>query len=191
MSRHGDRPRSRRELITGARKGALSAAEGQVVLKLLGLERVAARVYAEAGGSPDISPAGRSLAGRIGAQEHAHAAALAALLGKPAPAPTALSVPATEAALARHGLKVTFGSLRSERDWFTLLERLENHLEGAYYESLRHLSGGANATLAARILACEAQHATLLLSFRNPSDIALDVALSFVTGNAPKPAVAG
>jgi hypothetical protein len=65
-----------------------------------------------------------------------------------------------------------------------LLERLEGALEGAYYKALKHLSEPAQATLAARILASEAQHSTLLFSFRNPQNVQLAVAVGLVKGSA-------
>ncbi len=191
MSHQQDSARSRRELVADVLRAPSAREERRIMLALLELEHLAANVYAVAAANAEISPGGRELARRLGAQERAHAAALAPLTGQAAPPPPDLSPTALQAALAGHGVTVSFRSLHDERAWFTVLEKLERNLEGAYYRALGHLTRRANVTLAARILASEAQHATLLFSYRNPARITLDVSTSFVTGTATPPAVAG
>lgn len=156
------------------------------MLMLLDAELLAVKVYELASASTQIAPDGRALASRLGEQERAHAAALARALRLLDPGHPPDSTSAAEAGLAAHGITVTFGSLRSERQWFTLLERLESALEGAYYTALGHLSDPGHATLAARILASEAQHSTLLFSFRNPQNVELAVAVGLVHGSAAR-----
>lgn len=182
MSTDRDRPRSRRQLVADV-LGASPAQERRLLLDLLDVELLAVKVYALAGASAHVSTGGRALARRVEDQELSHAAALARLSGLVAPRRPALSTTAAEAALAGHGITVTFSSLTSERQWFTLLERLESALEGAYFKALGRLSDPAHATLAARILASEAQHSTLLFSFRNPQNVDLAVAVGLVEGS--------
>ncbi len=188
MSRASDPPRSRRQLLADLVRAA--AGERRRLLELLASERLAVAVYGRAVAAAAVTPGGRLLAGRIETQERAHALALARLLDKSGPRrlstrrSTPLSTRATVDALAGLGIAVRFSALRSERDWFRLLEQLEGALVGACYKALRDLSDPASATLVARIMASEAQHSTLLFSFRHPQDIDLDVAVGLVTGSA-------
>lgn len=151
--------------------------------ELLGAEQVAADVYRRAAVAPVMSPGARSLAGRLGAQERSHAAALGRLAGMAPPMGT-MSDSDVEASLRNLGVSTNLGTLDSEKRWFTLLENVENALEGSYYKSIRHLTRPALATLAAQILASEAQHSVLLFRFRNPTNIKLDVAVGLVKGSA-------
>jgi hypothetical protein len=176
--------RSRRELVADVIRGLSPAQERRELLQLLDAEVLATQVYALAAGAGPISPAGRALATHLGAQEQSHAAALGRLAGPPIPLPPASSPGAVERSLGQHGISVTFGSLHSERQWFTLLEELERAMEGVYFQALGRLSNPSHALLAARILASEAQHSTLLFSFRNPQNIQLDVAEGQIRGRA-------
>jgi hypothetical protein len=189
MSARADRPRSRRQLLVDL--VAATGGERRRLLELLATERLAVAVYRRAAAAAAVTPAGRLLAGRIEAQELAHALALERLLDGAGPGggrSTVRSTPrptrATVAALGDLGIVVQFSALRSEHDWFRLLEELEGALEGAYYKALRHLRDPSVATLTARIMASEAQHSTLLFSFRHPRDIELDVAVGLVKGSA-------
>ncbi|HET9720637.1 MAG TPA: ferritin-like domain-containing protein [Solirubrobacteraceae bacterium] len=172
--------RSRRELVADVLGALTPARERRELRSLLDIELLAGQVYALAGGARSLSPAAQDLVRRLGAQEYAHVAALARLAGLPAGAPP--SAAAAERTLAGHGITVAFASLRTEREWFTLLEELERLLEGVYFHALGHLTNPAHALLLARIMASEAQHSTLLFSFRNPRDITLDVAEGQIKG---------
>lgn len=186
MSQGSHRPRSRRELVADLLGAALPAGEAKLVGDLLAAERLAIEVYGRAAASPDLSSRAGRLVRRLRAQERVHAAALAHLLSRAQRVVPARerSTAETEAGLARYGIGVTLGDLHTERAWFTLLENVEGVLEGAYYKSLRHLESAPVATLAARIMASEAQHSTLLFRLRNPRDIDLDVAVGLVKGRA-------
>lgn len=183
MSGGTDRPRSRRELVADVFR-TRATDERRQLLKLLDIEFLAAEVYFLASESDQVSAAGRALARRLEEQERSHAAALAKLIGLPEASRPEPPVHAVQAELSAHGINVSFGSLRSERQWFTLLERLEGALEGAYFKALGHLKEPAHAMLAARILASEAQHSTILFSFRNPQNVQLAVAVGLVKGSA-------
>lgn len=186
MSRHA---RTRRELLAGT-ASAGTAADARRLAALMELEHVAADVYGLAARSGALSPSAHRLASALRTQEHDHAAALLAALGSPVaprglPAPAGQSPAQLQTALGRVHVTVQFDRLRSERDWFTLLENMEAALEGAYYEALAQLSTAAAGTLAARILASEAQHQTLLFRLRHPRDIPLAVGAGLIVGNAP------
>lgn len=185
MSAGTDRPRSRRQLVAdllGARPGQ----DRRHLLKLLDLELLAANVYALASASDHVSAGGRALAHRLEQHERSHALAVAQLTGTSVSSFPEQPITAVQTALAANGIRVSFGSLKTERQWFTLLERLEGLLEGAYFKALGRLNQPAHALLAARILASEAQHSTLLFSFRNPQDVQLAVAVGIVKGSAAK-----
>jgi hypothetical protein len=173
--------RSRREFVAGLLG---SAQERRYVTGLLAAEQVAAEVYRRAAAAQVMSPAARSLADRLGAQERSHAASLARLSGMGPARVGTMSDSAVETGLRSLHISAKLGALDSEKRWFTLLENLESGLEGAYYKAIRHLTRPDLATLAAQILASEAQHSVLLFRFRNPMDIKLDVAVGLVKGNA-------
>ena len=191
MSGSAHKRHSRREVVTSILRVSTTLDERRVLAELLELERGARHVYSLASASPHIAPPGTALAGKLGSQEAAHAQGLAQVLGQTAAAGQPVSDRQAEATLAEHGLTVTLGELQSEHAWFTLLERLESVLEGAYYRALARLMHAPVITLAATILASEAQHSTLLFTYRNPQDIGLDVARGLVTGTAGLPSVAG
>jgi hypothetical protein len=184
MSGPGPTTSSRRELVADLFSALSPAQERRLLAGLLSAEILAMEVYGLAATAGPVSPAGQALAARLGVQERAHALALARLARQPSTADPAPSPTAMEKALAGHGITVIFNALRSERQWFTLLEELERVLEGVYFRALGRLRSPAQATLIARILASEAQHSTLLFSFRNPQDIQLDVAEGQVKGRA-------
>ncbi|HWD64426.1 MAG TPA: ferritin-like domain-containing protein [Solirubrobacteraceae bacterium] len=177
-----DTPRSRRELVSDVLRALTPAQERRMLLELVKAELLAADIYAMAAVAEPISPAGQNLARRLGNQERAHLNALAMLMSQSFGA--TLSPSQAEKALATHGIPVRFDELHTERQWFTLLEQLEGVLEGLYFRALGRLSDPGHALLAARILASEAQHSTLLLSFRNPNNIQLDVAEGQIKGRA-------
>lgn len=174
--------RSRRELVADVLGPLNPAQERRQLAQLLDAELLAVAVYDRARTASAVSPGGRRLIGQIGLQERAHAAAVARAAGTVAGPPP--SAAAAERALGVRGISVRFGALSTERQWFTLLESLERVLEGGYYRALGRLTAPAHASLAARIMGSEAQHATLLFSFRNPGNIQLDVAEGQIKGGA-------
>jgi rubrerythrin len=194
---------TRRELIRGAVGGipavllagesvALAAgAESETarLTALLALEQLAVALYARALSSTVLTPAARSLFGEIHTQELAHAAALEAELDLLSP--TALKPPRRprtaaeiDAELAAAGIDAELAHQRDQLDWLRVLEHLENALEGAYYKALLRLEAGDAASLAARILANEAQHNALLTEVRHPGKVALAVPVALVEGDA-------
>ena len=153
------------------------------LMSLLELEVLAQAVYAAAEHAPDLPPAAHRLANALRSQEQSHASSLAAEIGA-VPPPIPHQAGAIEAALAKLGITVRLAALHGERAWFTLLDDLEKVLEAAYYTALGDLTTVSAATLAAQILANEAQHATVLFRFRHPRDITLAVFEGLITGPA-------
>lgn len=174
--------RSRRELVADVLGGLSPAQERRELRGLLEMELLAGQVYAMAAGARPLSPAAQDLVRRVGSQEYAHVAALARLAGLSAGSGAPPSPSAIERTLAGHGLPVTFAALRTEREWFTVLEGLERLLEGVYFHAIGQLTNPDHALLLTRIMASEAQHSTLLFSFRNPGNITLAVAEGQIKG---------
>jgi hypothetical protein len=189
---HRARPhRTRRELLR-VLPGAPGVGDTARLASLLELEQVAVALYRMAHRSGQLSPGAAELVRELAFQEGEHAQELSSAVGRPAhtvrlPSQSAPSIEQLEATLARVKVGVDLRALDGEREWFTLLEQLEGALEGAYYEALGELVSPAAATLAARILASEAQHQTLLFRQRHPGEVSLAVSRGLVFGNAPPP----
>lgn len=180
------RKTSRRAAIRSAGRAVLPNADAARLRHLLELEQLAEQLYVRALESGRLSPRAEALCRGLRSEERSHAQALGPLSGQPGPEPP-LTLRQIEHALTRAHLDPNLQARRTERAWFTLLERLEHVLEGAYYEALAHLTGAGPATLAAQILASEAQHQTLLFRLRHPDDIMLAVSEPIVHGSAPPP----
>jgi hypothetical protein len=168
----------------------VGSADTRELVKLLELERLAVAVYGLAQRSGQLSPGTAQLVSELRVQEQVHARELAGTLGAAArlARPSGGTIHELQDGLARHGIHAELAALRDERRWFTVLEQLERALEGAYYKALGRLRSATAATLAARILASEAQHQTLLFRARHPADISLAVSTPVVYGSAPPPA---
>jgi hypothetical protein len=178
-------PTTRRGLLLGP-----GSADARELLKLLELERLAAAVYGLAHGSGQLSPGAAGLTAALHGQELIHGRALASALGRAAPAAPSGPAPSLgrlQRGLARYRIHAELAARHDERGWFTVLEELESALAGAYYEALGRLADPDAATLAARILASEAQHQTLLFRARHSGDISLAVSTPVVYGDAPPP----
>jgi len=175
---------TRRQLLRAPRPTPdTDTADTPHLTALLAIEGLSEAMYQLAATAPGLSPAARRLLAMLRQQERLHAETLAAELGG-VPVPELRGERAVQAALQTGGVAVTVSALHSERDWFAALEEVENVVLGAYYDALLAIRSPASAALAARILAAEAQHQTLLFSFRHPHDIALAVAEGVVQGSA-------
>lgn len=189
---HRDRSATTRRQLLRSLPGDPALGDAGRLASLLALEQVAVDLYRMAHRSTHLAAGSARLVREIVIQEEQHVLALAGALGRPAhtvrlQAPSQATPAQLEAALAQVKVHVDLAAIHSERAWFTLLEQLESALEGAYYEALARLSSATAATLAARILASEAQHQTLLFRARHPRDINLAVSTGLVFGNAPPP----
>jgi ferritin-like protein len=139
---------------------------------LLHTEALVAAVYTRVLDSGRLSPPVHRLARRVLAQEHVHAAALRTelkLLGGVPRAPQMAPV-RVDAELARHRVTVALTDVSSEKAALRLLTQTESVAEGAYFAALSKLTEPRLLTLAAEILASEAQHFTLVAQFLHPHD---------------------
>jgi Ferritin-like domain len=100
-------------------------------------------------------------------------------------APTSpLAVSAGAALLSKHDIPGSLTDLHSQNDCLRLLVDLESLAEGVYFNALKVLSTSGLQTLAAQIMACEAQHWTAVSGLRNPGAYVKAVPWPFVTGSS-------
>jgi hypothetical protein len=72
--------------------------------------------------------------------------------------------------------------LHSQNDCLKLLVDLESAAEGAHYTVLKDLSLPAHQHLSVQMMACEAQHWTVLSGLRNPGQYVKAIPWPFVYG---------
>jgi radical SAM superfamily enzyme with C-terminal helix-hairpin-helix motif len=117
--------------------------------------------------------------------EIAHVAELAAqltALGAPAPTgPVDLKTAATT--MAKHHVPASLTDLHDEKDCLKLLVDLESAAEGVHYTALEDLRSAGLLRLSAQMMACEAQHWTVLSGLRNPGKYVKAVPWPFVFGS--------
>jgi hypothetical protein len=109
------------------------------------------------------------------------AARLARLGGSASTAP--LSLKAGGDALGRYHVSGSLTDLRTEHDCLKLLVDLESVAEGVYYKALKDLRHPGLVRLSAQIMACEAQHWTVLSGLRNPGQYVKAVPWPYVYGS--------
>jgi Ferritin-like domain len=192
---------TRRELIAGAAAAAGATVSGAVGAggaladtpapsdaELLGksvqVERLIVLGYRRVFASGVLTPAiQRAIASHLN-HELAHVAALAAALRSlGAPAPTGpLDLEAAAQVMADHHVSGSLTDLHSQNDGLKLLVDLESAAEGAHYTALKDLSLPAHQHLSAQIMACEAQHWTVLSGLRNPGQYVKAIPWPFVYG---------
>ena len=158
--------------------------DAQVLADAFAVEQLVAFAYARVLASGALSAGVRRTVAEVLAQEHEHAAALAALLdqlGTPLPAgPT--GVAAADKALAADKVSVSLAGLRSQRDCLKLLIDVESVAEGTYFVAVSKLRDATALRLSAEIMANEAQHWSALTELRLPGDLASAVPSPFVEG---------
>jgi Ferritin-like domain len=192
---------TRRQLVAGglgAAAGALALpaapaladtpvpSDSQVLGKVLEVERLMVLAYRRVLASGALGTGEDQVeAGYLG-HELEHVSTVAAHLQQlGAPADTApLDVNAGDALLAKHHVPGSLTDLQSRKDCFRVLIGLESVAEGAHFTALKTLSTAELVTLSAQIMACEAQHWTMLSGLRNPGIYVKSVPWPFVTGSS-------
>lgn len=193
---------TRRELIVGAAAAVAGAtvsggigaggalantpapSDAELLGKSLQVERLIVLGYRRVFDSGLLTPAiQRAIASHLD-HEVAHVAALAARLKSlGAPAPTGpLDLKAATDVMAQHHVSGSLTDLHTEKDCLKLLVDLESAAEGAHYTALKDLSLPAHQSLSAQIMACEAQHWTVLSGLRNPGQYVKAIPWPFVYG---------
>jgi Ferritin-like domain len=152
--------------------------------KALEVERVLVLAYERVFASGSLSPGiQRAITPHL-EHERAHVAAVAAELTRlGAPAPTGpLSVSDASDLLGDHNISDSLTDLHSENDCLKLLVDLESLAEGAHYTPLKDLTDPRQVRLSAQIMACEAQHWTVLSGLRNPGQYVKAIPWPYVYG---------
>jgi hypothetical protein len=157
-----------------------------VLSKTLAVERLMVLAYRRVLDSGTLGPDAKQAITPLLAHELEHVSALAAQLqAMRAPAPTGpLDIKAADAMLAKHHVPGSLGDLHTRHDSLRLLVDLESVAEGAYYTALLTLGSADLVRLSAQIMACEAQHWTVVSGLRNPGDYVKSVPWPFVTGSS-------
>ena len=123
--------------------------------------------------------------GSILANDAQHVAGVASQLARlGAPAPTApLSLKAASDVLGQHDVSASLTDVHTQNDCLKLLVDLESVAEGASYTPIRDLSRPDLVRMCAEIMACEAQHWTVLSGLRNPGQYVKAVPWPYVFGS--------
>jgi hypothetical protein len=132
--------------------------------RLVRVELLMLFVYRHVLDSPTLSPFARRALAPLPANEEAHIAALSsslAELGAAAPGPP-VSVAGANRDLAHRKVPGRLGQLKGRRDALGLLLSLERVVVGAYFVALLGLESPKLITLAAQIMANDAQHEALI-----------------------------
>jgi hypothetical protein len=195
-----ERGATRRELIaagvgaaTGAALGvpalaladAPAPSDAELLTKTLEVERLMVFAYGRVLGSGALTPGvQRAIAPHLG-HEQAHVSAVAAQLTHlGASAPTGpLSLKAATDIVGKHDVSASLTDLRTQNACLKLLVDLESVAEGASYTPIKHLRRPELVQLCARIMACEAQHWTVLSGLRNPGQYVKAVPWPYVFGS--------
>jgi hypothetical protein len=158
--------------------------DSEVLSKALEVERLIVLAYRRVLAA-DVLDAGDAdvVATQLG-HELEHVATVAArvqALGMPA-LTTAPDLKTGQALLSKHHVPGSLTDLHTRADCLRLLVNLESIAEGAYFTALKTLGSADLVRLSAEIMACEAQHWTVLSGLRNPGVYLKSVPWPFVTG---------
>jgi hypothetical protein len=194
------RRHTRRELLAAAAAGTVAGgalrapssaladepppSDAELMGKALDVERLMVLAYTRVFASGALSPGvQRAIAPYLG-QERAHVAAVASALNRlGATASTGpLSDKAASDLLGQHNVSDSLTDLHTEHDCLKLLIDLESVAEGIYYTPLKDLRDPALVRLSAQIMACEAQHWTVLSGLRNPGQYVKAIPWPYVYG---------
>jgi hypothetical protein len=155
-----------------------------LLAQLIVLERVMQDVYGRAIASGQLDSGGLGLAHEVLGHERAHESVLLGELrslgGSALPVPR--STKELEQELAKHHTKVALDRHRSGRGWLKLLADVEDVLERNYHTAISILRSTSLLTLAAEILASEAQHSALLGDLLSPRNVQKALPNAFING---------
>lgn len=152
--------------------------------RLISVELLMLYCYQHILGGSLLRPRAHRLLLPVRGHEEAHvqvlSARLAALGGTP-PAPPA-SVRKADRDLARRGVGGRLGQLQGQRDALFLLLAVEQVVVGAYFVALTKLGDPRLVTLAAQIMASDAQHEALVGVALHPRDVQAAAPYGLVQG---------
>ncbi len=191
---------TRRQLVVGAASAAGGIAvtpaaaladtgvpsDSQELSKVLEVERLVVLGYRRVLASGAVGADDEAVLEPFLAHELEHVSTVAARLeALGASADTGpLDVATGDSLLAKHHVPGSLTDLHSRTDCLRLLVNLESVAEGAYFTALKTLGTSELVTLSAQVMACEAQHWTVLSGLRNPGIYVKSVPWPFVTGSS-------
>jgi hypothetical protein len=170
--------------VSPARAESPAPSDAELLSKTLDVERLMVLAYERVLASGALSPRVQLAIAPFLGQERAHLSAVAAALarlGGPASA-GAMSLKEAGDALSQHHVSGSLTDLRTEHQCLKLLVDLESVAEGASYTPIRELRDSGAVQLCARIMACEAQHWTVLSGLRHPGQYVKAVPWPYVFG---------
>jgi Ferritin-like domain len=168
----------------GAATGGAATVDADRLHRLVSVELLMHYCYEQILSGPLLHPRARRLLSPLVGHEEAHVRALSArlaALGGRAPSPPR-SVRVADHDLARRGVGGRLGQLRGGRDALFLLLAVEQVVVGAYFVALTKLGDPRLITLAAQIMASDAQHEALIGEAIHPGDAQKDVPSGLVQG---------
>jgi Ferritin-like domain len=157
--------------------------EARALTHALQIEQLLVTCYSRVVASPVVHP---PVAGQLRiqlSQEIQHLALLQrALSARGEIVPTQPSLKAAQDELTRHQVHWSLTDLRSQHDCLKLLIDVESLAENAYFQAVGQVQDSSLLRTCAEILACEAQHWTVLSGFLNHQDPKKAVPYPFVEG---------
>ncbi len=158
--------------------------DAELLSKAFDVERLMVFAYERVLGSGALSPGvQRAITPYLG-HERSHLSTVAAglaRLGSPA-STEPLSLKDASAIVGQHNVSANLTDLHSQNDCLKLLVDLESVAEGAYYTPIKDLREPELVHLCAQVMACEAQHWTVLSGLRNPGQYVKAVPWPYVFG---------
>lgn len=162
---------------------AEDAAGADALRALFEVERLAEVAYRQVLRSGVLAAGARRAARALLAHEQAHVGVLGAWLraaGGRRPAPSAMDAPAAANVLAAHHVSGSLQNLRSEHEALRLLIAVEAAAERAYSRAVSRLRDPVRLGVSLEMMACDAQHATVLSELLYPGDVSRAVPGAFV-----------
>jgi Ferritin-like domain len=157
--------------------------EARALTHALQIEQLLLIAYRQVVASPVVHP---PVAGQLRTQlgqETVHVALLEkALADRGEIIPTPPSLAAAQIELTQHQVHWSLTNLRNQHDCLKLLVDIESLAENAYFQAVGEIQDPGLLRACAEIMACEAQHWTVLSGFLNHEDPKKAVPYPFVEG---------
>jgi hypothetical protein len=176
-------------LLDSASASAASALDAEsettTLERLLSVELLGVFVYQHVLNSSLLTPHAKQVLGPLRGHEEAHVRVLTTeltVLGGLAPSPPA-NVEAADRDLARRSVTGRLGQLQGSHDAFDLLLEVERVVVGAYFVALTKLQDPQLITLAAQIMATDAQHEAIIGELLFPGNAQKAVPYALVQGS--------
>lgn len=164
---------------------ASAPSDGELLRRTLRVEQLVVWVYERVLAQGTMGPQARSVAATLLAQERAHVVALEReLAGRGGSLEARWTLASARQELARHHIAASLTALGTQHDCLRLLVDTESVAEGAWFAAIGALRDPRLATLGAQIMACEAQHWTVISGISHHQNVKLTVPYPFVRGSS-------